>query len=261
MSEENHVEESSNPTPARRKFLGCGGRVWAAAGLLFLFFLIALWLPAVSSCREAARRVQCRDNLKQIGLALHNYHEKYGCYPPAYTVDKQDRPMHSWRALLLEFLDPKLYTQYDFDQPWDSPDNLAFADVLAKDGPYYCPSDFDRGRYDTSYVMLVGPDAFSDAPAVRKKKDITDKLDETIIVVEMSHSGIYWMEPRDLNVSKMSFKINDMNQIGLRSEHSGGLHVLFADGSARFLSESMDPEVYEAMITINGGEDASDFSD
>ncbi len=261
MSDEDYVEGSSSPPTAQGKFLGCGGCVWAAAGLLFFLFLVALFLPAVSSCREAARRVQCRDNLKQIGLALHNYHEKYSCYPPAYTVDEEGRRMHSWRALLLEFLDPKLYTQYDFDQPWDSPDNLAFADVLAKDGPYYCPSDFDRGRYDTSYVMLVGPDAFSDAPAVRKKKDITDELDETIIVVEMSHSGIYWMEPRDLNASEMSFKINDMNQIGLRSSHSGGAHLLFADGSATYFSDQIDPKVLKALITINGGEDESEVPD
>lgn len=259
MSDENHVEGSSKPPPANGKFLGYGGRVWAAVGLLFLFFLIALFLPAVSSCREAARRIQCRNNLKQIGLALHNYHQAYGCYPPAYTVDEQGRPMHSWRVLLLEFLDPKLYTQYDFGQPWYSPDNFALVDRLAKDGPYYCPSDFNRGRHDTSYVMLVGPDAFSDAPAVRKKKDITDELDETIIVAEMSHSGIYWMEPRDLNASEMSFKINDPNQIGLRSEHSGGLHVLFADGSVSFLSASMDLKVYEALTTINGGEDIGDW--
>ena len=159
----------------------------------------------------------------------------------------------------MEFLDPKLYTQYDFGQPWYSPDNFALTDRLAKNGPYYCPSDFDRGRYDTSYVMLVGPDAFSDGPTARKQEDITDKPDETIIVGELSHSGIYWMEPRDLNVSEMSFKINDPNQIGLRSEHSGGLYVLFADGSARYFSDQIDTKVLKTLITIDGGEDMSEF--
>src|SRR5260370_743998 len=66
--------------------------------------VIALLLPQTSS-REPARRSQCKNNLKQIGLALHNYHDVYGSFPPAYFVDASGKPMHSWRVLILPFLD------------------------------------------------------------------------------------------------------------------------------------------------------------
>ena len=65
------------------------------------FCLISLILPAMSYPRKAVWRAQCRNNLKQIGLALHNYHDTYESFPPAYIADENGRPMHSWRVLLL----------------------------------------------------------------------------------------------------------------------------------------------------------------
>jgi len=134
---------------------------------------------------------------------------------------------------LLEFLDPDLHVRYDFGQSWNSSDNMTLAGMMKKDGPYYCPSDFDRGQCDTSYVMLVGANAISDGPTARKSKEITDDPHTTIIVVEMSHSGIYWTEPRDLNVPEMSFKTEDPSRPCMRSAHQspGVVNVLFADGS------------------------------
>ena len=86
--------------------------------------MIALLLPAVQSAREAARRAQCSNNLKQIGLAFHNYHDSYGCLPPAYIPDGNGQPMHSWRVLILPFVEQSpLYDQYDFDEPWNGPNN------------------------------------------------------------------------------------------------------------------------------------------
>ncbi len=170
--------------------------------------------------------------------------------------------MHSWRALILPFTDyPQDEVQYDFSQPWNSPANLAFAKESQAYQIYCCQTEFlqDRDRPETSYVMLVGPNAFANGATPRKFADLTDGSNNTIMVGEMSHSGIFWTEPRDLNTLEMSSKLNDPNQIGLRSEHSGGLHVLFADGSVRFLSASMDLKVYEAMTTINDGEDISEF--
>src|SRR5678816_1789236 len=86
--------------------------------------LIALLLPAVQSAREAARRSQCKNNLQQIGLALHNYHELCGSFPPAYFTDESGRPIHSWRVMILPQLDEMgLYSRYRWDEPWDGPNN------------------------------------------------------------------------------------------------------------------------------------------
>src|SRR5690242_17032670 len=101
--------------------------VIAVIGGLFLLLCctgvpFALILPAVQQAREAARRSQCKNNLKQIGLALHNYHETYGGLPPAFVADDQGRPMHSWRVLILPFLgEQALYNEYNLSEPWDGP--------------------------------------------------------------------------------------------------------------------------------------------
>src|SRR5260221_9789347 len=92
-------------------------------GVAFLLFIaavaIASWLPMERGVRPAARRSQCKNNLKQIGLALHNYHGVWGSFPPPYIPDEQGRPKHSWRTLILPMFDQApLYNKYRFDEPW-----------------------------------------------------------------------------------------------------------------------------------------------
>ena len=194
-----------------------------------------------------------------------NYETKYGRFPPAYTVDKQGRRMHSWRVLVLEFLDPDLHAQYDFNRPWNVPANLAFAKKMTKDGPYRCPSEDIKDASWTSYVMLVGPTAFSNGPTGRKREEITegDGTTNTVAVVEMSPSGILWTSPYDLNVADVSIKVDDPSNSCPRSCHSNGLNVLFVDGHQEYFviqASSKDVENHlKALATINGGEDMSKF--
>src|ERR1700731_3796855 len=101
--------------------------------------LIALLLPAVQSAREAARRAQCTNNLKQIGLAFHNYHSANNAFPRAAITDKQGKPVLSWRVAILPYIEQQeLYKKFKRDEPWDSPHNKA----LLKEVPttYVCPS-------------------------------------------------------------------------------------------------------------------------
>lgn len=263
MSGDNHIEKNAKPAPGNGKFLGCGGCVWAVVGGFLLLFVAALFLPTVSSCHEAARRCQCMNNLKHISLALLNYEQKYGCFPPAYTVDENGRTMHSWRALILPFMeDVDEHIVYDYDKPWNSPGNIAFANQSKHYSTFYCPTECkdEIPRRDTSYVILVGPHAFGNVDPPRKLADITDGTSNTIMVAEMSHSGIFWTEPRDLNVSEMSETLNDLHQIGLRSKHSDGLYAAFCDGHSEYLVESMPHKLLKALITIDGNENMEDFN-
>jgi prepilin-type processing-associated H-X9-DG protein len=236
----------------------------AALVLFAVGWAIVLVLPLFRATNTEVRMPQCNANLREIGLAMRNYAGKYGCFPPAYTVDKHGRRMHSWRVLLLEFSDPDLYAEYDFSRPWDAPENVAFATKLKKDGLYRlyrCQVDVEDPSW-TSYVMLVGPMAFSDGPTGRKPEEITDGLENTAMIVEMSHSGISWTAPYDLNVAEMSFKINDPDHACPRSCHSGGVGVLFADGHHEFFrsgKSAVDEAHLRAIVTINGGEDMSKF--
>jgi hypothetical protein len=223
--------------------------------VLIVAGVVVLLMPAVRS-GPSQNRVRCFENLRNIGLAIHHYRDKYGCYPPAYIVDKQEQRMHSWRALLLEFLDTNLYHKYDFSRPWNSPGNLAVARMLKDDRPYHCPTEGRDNPTWTSYVMLAGPTAFGNASIGHKPEEITDGSAHTLAVVEMSPSGILWTAPYDLNVSEMSFKINDAKGVGPRSCHHGGANVLFVDCDVRFIcSDNEDIEkIMKGLATINGGE-------
>jgi prepilin-type processing-associated H-X9-DG protein len=221
----------------------------ACAGIL-----IALLLPAIQSAREAARRAQCSNNLRQIGLAMHNYHQAYRCFPPAFVPDENGRPKHSWRVLLLPYMEEDLlYREYDFNEPWDGPHNRTLASRMP--AIFRCPSDSGGNPSQTDYAMIVGPSAISDGPTARKIGEITDGTSNTILIVEASKSGINWMEPRDVNVSAIGAGINPRGGgEGISSGHPGVVNVLFADGSVRSLPASLDPQTLDAAITIDGGE-------
>jgi len=218
----------------------------------------ALFLPAVTRSREPARRSQCKTNLKQIGLALHLYHDKYGSFPPAYIADPEGRPMHSWRVLLLPYLDQMpLYNAYRFDEPWDGPNNSQLADKILP--VFYCPSEnhggIKNGFTMTSYVAVVGPKTMWPGDGkTTKLADIRDGTSNTLMVVEFADSGIHWMEPRDLSFSEMAPTINTKSGQGISSEHVPGAHVLTADGGVRFISDQTRADVIRSLLTINGND-------
>ena len=214
------------------------------------------WGISRSRVGRGPGRPRCINNLKQIGVAMHNYHDSYGCFPPAYIPDENGKPMHSWRVLLLPFMEQEmLYQQYNFDEPWDSPTNLALTDMIPQ--VYRCPGD-TTGRYgETSYVMIVGPETISDGPTARKITDIKDGTFCTIMVVEVANSGIDWMEPRDLKAEDMTFAINDGTPEGIRSGHPKVANILLCDGTVHTVPDTTDPARIRAMSTIAGGEEVS----
>lgn len=223
---------------------------WLVAAVILLI-VAALLIPAVSSATGAARRSACRQSLKQLGLALHNYHATWGSFPPAYIADKNGRPMHSWRVLILPQLErPDLYSRYRFDEPWDGPNNQKLHAEIVEE--LHCPSD--GASANASYLAIVGPGAAWPGAESRSLSDFTDDASQTILVTEVADSGILWCEPRDLHVSQMSRTINGDQGQGISSHHDEGAHVLRADGSAHFLHESLSPTILTALLSPSGGE-------
>jgi hypothetical protein len=126
---------------------------------IIIFLLIGLLLPGLRPTREAARRMSCGNNLKQIALALRNYETDYGGLPPAYTVGPDVQRLHSWRALILPYIEEMVtYESIDFSKPWDDPANaLAYSSAPPV---IYCPSQvYQRGH--TNYLALVGADRWN----------------------------------------------------------------------------------------------------
>jgi len=251
------VRVVNEPKLWRRYF----GMVVAVALLLSGVFACLIILP-LGQPREAARRSQCTNNLKQIGLALHSYHDQYDCFPPAFIADANGRPMHSWRVLILPYLDhASLYAKYKFDEPWNGPNNSKIADKIV--AVYNCPSgDHDQkgsASTMTSYVAVVGPETAWPESGTTSIRDITDGTSTTLLIVEVANSGIHWMEPRDLHVVQMAPTINPKSGQGISSPHAGGAQVLMADGTVRFISQTLTPELFRALLTRHGGETIGDF--
>jgi len=215
--------------------------------------LIALLLPAVQAAREAARRATCSNNLKQIALAMQNYQAVHGTFPPAYVADKDGKPLYSWRVLILPHLGQEaLYAQFDRTQPWNSPRNRNLANTVLP--TYRCPSDPSEDPLETNYVMIVGPATISDGPHAVRLEDIRDGASNTIMLVEVTESGIHWAEPRDLRAEDIDFMLENDRGEGIGSAHPGGVNAAFCDGSVRFLPAEEDPDDIRAMSTIAGGE-------
>src|SRR5262245_6989181 len=102
---------------------------WIQAGVVIGVVLVGLvlFVPAIQQAREAARRSQSKNNLKQFGLALHNYHDALNCFPPGGTFDSAGRGHHGWCGMIVSYLDASpLYSQIDSSEPWDSPHNAAW---------------------------------------------------------------------------------------------------------------------------------------
>lgn len=122
--------------------------------LAILAVLVGLMLPAVQRVREAANRAACQNNLKQMGLALHNYHEAHGSLPAGLTVsgtDNLEKGGYCGFVLLLPFLErDDLARRWDLNTKWYEPPNDALVPIEVK--VFYCPSNRGGGAIDMSYL-------------------------------------------------------------------------------------------------------------
>jgi hypothetical protein len=232
----------------------------SVVGLLFCGgILVALLLPAVQAAREAARRSQCTNNLKQIAIGLLNYADVYREFPPQYFADQNGKPMHSWRVLILPYIEQQaLYARYDFNEPWDGPNNSQLAAQMPS--IFRCPSDpVAATGSTTSYVGVSGPGTIFDGPKSARLADITDGTSNTLAVVEFAGGGVNWMEPRDLDASQLAGIVSPPDGKNMSSYHPAGASGAFADGSVRFLSGTINAQVLRALTTIAGGEIAQGY--
>lgn len=234
------VEFSSNQTLP-------GGNVGASAPVM-----VALLLPAVQASREAARRMQGSNNLKQIGLAMHNFHDTYRKFPAGYSADAEGKPLLSWRVHVLPFIEHQaLYEQFHLDEAWDSPHNKTL--IAQMPNVYRCPnSKAEPGM--TNYVGVGGKDGVFVRPKAGDRlgigiAEITDGTSNTIMTAEVpDESAVIWTKPADFSPN---LEVPTKGLTGLRK---GGFQVGFADGSVRFIAETVDAVVLRALFTKSGRE-------
>lgn len=207
--------------------------------------LIALLLPAVQAARTAARRAQSSNNLKQIALAMHNYHDVHGTFPPAVVTDADGKPLYSGRVLLLPYIEQvQLYNAFNKDEPWNSPSNQALSQQMIK--VFQDPASTSAIPGQTDYVFVTGTGTMFEGDKATKMMEVTDGTSNTMMIVEMKGSGINWAEPRDLDLSNPTLLPP--------GNYPMGNNTAFADGSVRFMSNSTPPPTVRAAATKSGGE-------
>jgi prepilin-type N-terminal cleavage/methylation domain-containing protein len=236
--------------------------------------MLALLLPAIQAAREAARRSQCSSQLRQIGLALHLYHDSHRRLPPGCD---QWRPWRgspelrnlAWSAFILNHLEQAhLQARIDFSRPFDSPVNRPAAQTRL--AIYNCPSLGDAagpnglGRTDyggiygqritTRSATNNGVFIYNHAFAL---SDIRDGLSNTLAVAEDAGGpDNAWIDGN--NIFEQAYGVNDPRALPfdneIRSQHPGGALALFCCGRVLMLSDSIDLPTLAALITRHGGE-------
>lgn len=252
--------------------------------IVVLFIGVSLLMtPPVSGPRAPGPRAECQFRMHLISLALESYRSARRHYPPAVVYDESGKPMHSWRALILPFMEyGNSSIKYDVNEPWNSPNNLAVAEQLDYD-LFFCPGlqekDWLGNRHKpeksfANYVVITGPGTAFDGADGKHPRDFKDGFSNTILFVEFADSEFQLLEPRDITAEEFiaAFENASSNSKGNSgndksksasnwnlSRHKGGLNVGFADGSVRFIEFDTPSETIRAMPTIAGGEVVEPF--
>ncbi|MBL8812433.1 MAG: DUF1559 domain-containing protein [Planctomycetaceae bacterium] len=237
--------------------------------------MVALLLPAVQQAREAARRTQSKNNLKQQALALHNYHDVYSHFPRG-TIENDDlKPEErlSWYVSILPFIEQAaLYEAIDQKAGWAADANAQAVQTAIPS--FQNPSQPNNRENPSSsdYVGVagIGPDAamldkddekagifgYDRETSIR---DITDGTSNTLMIIDAAKPNSTYMAGGEATIRGFSKKPYINGPDGIGSPHTGGVQAAFADGSVRFISENIDDEVLEALATMHGGETVGDF--
>lgn len=225
--------------PKRRLRLGC------VAALCLVAVGIAYLAKAVGRAQEAAARASC--NLGGIQLAFHNYHAQYGHLPPAYSVDRDGRPLLSWRVLILPYIEEReLYAEFHLDEPWDSPHNIQLLERMPRSYEAPWKKRVDVPPYHTLCRVLVGPGTAFERPGLNLEKDFPDGPNDTLLFVEAGEP-VPWTKPE-------AIEYDPSKPVELTGLFSEGFRSCVVGGSYRFIRYDTDPQVLHALITRNGGE-------
>lgn len=208
----------------------------ACGGIMF-----ALLLPAVQQARSAAQRMQSSNNMRQMLIAIHTYHDTYQELPPAVVKDASGKPLYSGMVLLLPFLEQShIHRQFDLSKPWDAPENRHLSSL---DLPIFKnASSPAAAQGKTDYLFVGGPQSLLDGGGKRTFADCQDGTSNTIVLVEVKGNTHSWAEP-----------VVWMPGQPLDSDTVGGVVIGMADGSVRTIPRETPQQVLRQLADPKDG--------
>jgi prepilin-type processing-associated H-X9-DG protein len=238
---------------------------------------LRLLTAPLQAARTAAGRSQSMNNLKQIGLAMHNYHDTHRRFPAQAIRGKDGRALLSWRVAILPFLDADaLYKEFRLDEPWDSEHNRKLVErmpaALAAPGL----GEERRAKGLTSYLVpltrtppavahlnaegaktLIPPgkdETVFDPVQGTKFAQIFDGSSNTILVLEAHpKAAVIWTKPDDLVIDP-----SDLLKV-LRGQPDDGFNAVFCDGHAQFIRTTIDPKTFLHLLQMNDGNPVGEY--
>jgi hypothetical protein len=202
----------------------------------------------VEKIREAAGRAQSANNLKQIGIAMHGYHDTYMQLPRHAIYSKDGKtPLLSWRVAILPFIEgQELYKQFKLDEPWDSAHNKK---LIAKMPTIYEPLGMGKkGEGLTYYQVFTGPNTMFNGNVATRFADVTDGLSNTLLAIE-GKDPVIWTKPADLTLPKDKDRLTPVGGL-----FKTGTTALYGDGSVNFLPRTLDGKQLRALVTPAGND-------
>jgi prepilin-type N-terminal cleavage/methylation domain-containing protein/prepilin-type processing-associated H-X9-DG protein len=269
------------PTLARTSRAPHARRAFTLVELLVVIaiigILVALLLPAIQAAREAARRTQCKNNLRQIGVAMHTFHDAQRKFPmgglewrPFGNTTKRQL---AWSLFLLPYVEEQnLFKSIDCTKTFDHADNAAAAATVLN--VYLCPSSrrteqLPEGRGGCDYGGMYGerivrpnspPRGIMIYDKAYAARHVSDGLSKTIIVAEDSQfvDG-QWINGKNLFDQAYAINAAPAGENDMRSEHGGGAQCALADGSVHFLREDIDLPTLAALCTRAEGDTVANY--
>lgn len=248
-------------SPAVRRWLAAA---CCTAALLGVASLISRYgVPVIANLSSGRERAIAVSNLEKIANALNAYAADHGVYPLPIIRDANGNAMHSWRVSILPYLNElQLYNSYDFNQPWDAPQNYAVIEAMP--GVYASPTQGSGSGRECYYQLVTGDRTLFPKSGPLGPKNVLDDLAKTALVVEAlpPKSGqnlvSIWTEPTELDIQGMSGLIGNKPGIEVGSVTEGGVAIVTVDGTGHFLKDTTPPEIVLAILTASGGEPLAD---
>lgn len=208
-----------------------------------------LGIDDVRAARTQVRSQISINNMKMIGLAMHNYRDAHGAFPPAFTTDRNGKPLLSWRVLILPYLgEGTLYKQFHLNEPWGSEHNLRLIARMPRE--YKPPRNAAlAGEGRSTYLTVRGRNTIFPGRESIALDKITAGTSNTIMVVEvLDDRAVLWTKPDD-------FEYKEQDPLaGLIGPQDGGFLALLGDGSVRSLPWSINETTLKALFTRNSTE-------